>query len=107
MDDDFSSDVIAILIACGENRSNGFVLHVILAHITCVMGNDDRLAFVTGKALRGKDIFRESKLPASASVWVGILEDTHRGNNRVVYKIPLLCEVGFIELYAIQASHSL
>ena len=102
MDNDFSPDVIPVLIALGKNRSNGFLFNIPFVHISCVMGNDDRLAFVTCEALRSKDIFREPKLPSRAAVWIGVLEDAHRSDNGVVNEIPFFGEVGLIELYAVK-----
>lgn len=75
VDDNFYPDVFTVLVAFREDGPDVFPVHIVLVHHTGLMGEDDRLAFVAGKAGLVKNIFGETELPADSAVRVHILED--------------------------------
>ena len=63
VDDDFGSHVVPVLIAFRQDRPDVFLLHILGIDVPGLMGDDDRLALVGGKAFRSEDLFREPQLP--------------------------------------------
>lgn len=107
MDDDFRPDIIAVLVAIGEDGADVLPVHVLLVYHTGFMGEDDRLALIAGKAGRVKDFFRKPELPADAPVRVRVLEDAGGRDHGMVDEVTLFRPVGFIQRDAVQPQHPL
>lgn len=103
MDDDFRSDIIAVLVALRQNRADALLFHVVGVNVACIMRYDDGLPLVGRKALFGKDFFRQPQLPALGTVRVVINKNAHRCHDGMVYKVALICEIGGIQRQTVKA----